>query len=331
MSIVNPTGIIHIDIWYYFLILALGPGSVLYLVLFRARRQRLITAYHETGVKVLGMVTHRKLIVKRGVVTGIEQSRTHHIRYAYKPPGSDMIHIKNYVQVGREHLRRRVMVVVVLPGQPESGVPKFLLPSGASCLESWPGYLGCWAMSLAFLAYSVLVFGLLIAFELQTSTQCKETNHSQKQYTCNVTIADYWEGLLAVLVLGALGAYIQFRCQQSVIPGTVWRKEVCSVTPVVATATPVDSSSSSSWRRYTRMDNRAEIPLAEAAAVLTSDEAAHATITVQSSDAVAVPRCVQQSDDVELVSPGTITAAAVSTISTTTGQETPDDKEAFIV
>jgi hypothetical protein len=163
MSIVNPTGLLYFDVLYYFMIIYLGPGTAFYLLFFRNRENKLMNSYWESGVEILGLVTHRKITILRPSLPP-----KHEICFAYKPPGYDTVYVKDFIVVDAFQFHRRVIPVMILPGQPESGMAKFKL---RTCLGSAPALYGCWVLSIFFVIYCTVVFALLIAFEFETDAQ----------------------------------------------------------------------------------------------------------------------------------------------------------------
>jgi len=281
-SIINPTGYLQLDILYYLLIVGLGPVMGCYLLIFRPKRLALFDAYRHTGVDCLGIITHRKVTIRRGAVTGIEQGRSHQIRFAYKPPGSDVIFIKDFVLVQREQLQRRLIPVVVLPGRPDTGVPTFLI------LPKRNRYFGA-LISAAFTCFSIFVFAALVTyFGLLSGGQSCQTvwadGNGGRVVSCELAPISFLFSIVIVMMLGALGSWLIYLKECDAVPGIVWQT---TTPPPVATATPVETPS---WRQFERMDDRPEIPVAEAVAVLDSEEAAQQAYAVlsSSSDADAI-------------------------------------------
>ena len=216
MSVINPTGSLYLDILYYFLILFFGPGFLWNLILFRPKRNKLHDAYRNSGVETTGLAVHCKVIIRRGGLTRIEHGRHYEMRYAYRAPEEmNTVYIKDYVRVQKQILNQRLFTVVILPGQPSSGVPKFKIPSAP--LHPIKLVL-LYIMALSLFGFCTWVFTLLFALGI--------TNHCTKlgdTYYCSVAALDGLLGLLAVTLIGWGMAYGLHRHLWSEVPGRVWK------------------------------------------------------------------------------------------------------------
>lgn len=168
-----------------------GPVRFFLLLIFYPRQKRLHDAYARSGVECIGLVS--QCIVSRDTEHGNAIS-SRKIRYAYKAPGSETIYIKNFVSV--KERKRWLVKILVLPGQPESGVPDFLLSDNAPPLHC----LG--ALHMASI--------LLTAFCVWLYFQLIETG--DRTY-------DFGQSVVTVLMFGFLFACLIHYFEHRSIPG----------------------------------------------------------------------------------------------------------------
>lgn len=254
MNIVNPTNILYFDIIYYILILSLGPGLLWHLLWFRPKRKKIHDAFLNSGVQTVGLVTHRRITVRRGSITRQELSRTFEMRYAYKAPGSNVVFIKNFVTVRERDLQRRLFAVVVLPGQDSSGVPKFLIED----YTMHPGLLFLlYLMAVSGLLLTVYIFSIL--FALGVTDHCSTRGNER---LCVLTPMDGFFALVTVLLVGICFAWVIHRGRLAKVPGRVWKIAQCS-----QNQNPPQQHASYD---FGRLDDQT-IPMAEAVAILEDD------------------------------------------------------------
>lgn len=259
----HPHQILTLDAFSYCLVLLLGPTLLLTLLIFLPRKQRLHDAYVQSGVECIGIITHRRItywtlsyiwacmMVFASRLLPAQVGRTTRIRYAYKAPGTETVYIKDYVVIKNadSHGRRRLLQVVVLPGQPESGVPKFLLPKKRS-----PGLLvkiTAYLFSSGITLLCIYLFSLLYVLTFDcTDNTCAITRYGLAR---DVTLS-----ITTTLSVGLLIAWFIYLWDRRSIPGRVWRDWTRSTTR--------------SRALHERLTDR-EMTLEEAVAVLNADEA----------------------------------------------------------
>jgi len=193
------------------------------------------------------------VIIRRTSLTRIETSRTYKIRYAYKAPGNDTVYIKDYVTVEKQQLERRLLLVVVLPGQPESGVPKFLLT------EQRPGVVKKTAMyllSIGLILFSINLFALLFALAFNCNNN-----------TCIVTPISLALSTITIMSIGLLFAWLEHLHERCSVPGSVWRERH----HMASSSTPTPTSTTTPRALYENLNDR-QVPMAEAVTVLNADE-----------------------------------------------------------
>ena len=251
---------------YYCLVLFLlflGPCLFWGLLVFHPKTHQLHDEYLLWGVECIGIITHCCITVHRSGLLRLETHRTYQIRFAYKAPGTDTVYIKNYVTVEEQQSERRPLLVVVLPRQPESGVPKFLLS------HHRPGTVKQTAMyllSIGWSLFSIYLFALLFALALN----CENG-------TCFVTPMCFVLSTIFVMSFGFLFAWLEHqqgeRCS---VPGRVWKRQHLTTSTLPATTTTTTPRA-----LYERLNDR-EIPMAEAGTVLNADEE---TLALAAADA----------------------------------------------
>lgn len=273
VSVLNPTGFLYLDILYYCLILFLGPGLFWLLLIFLPKKFELHDAYLQSGVECIGIITHRQVTVRRTSVTRIETSRTYKIRYAYKAPGSDTIYIKDFVTVQKQELERRLVVVVVLPGQPKSGVAKFLLS------ESRPSIfvkIALYLLSIGLILFSIYVFALLFALAFNCTNDI-----------CYITPVSFVLSAVTIMSIGLFFAWVVHLSERESVPGSVWRERHHVAGTRVGTGENTQTTATPR-ALYENLNDR-PVPMAEAVTVLNTDEETLARAAADAGVAIAHP------------------------------------------
>jgi len=244
MSVIEPSGYVYLDILYYFFLVFFGPGLLMDLLFFRSTRHRLHEAYRESGVAIQGLVTNTKITVRRTFLTRIETSRSYQIRYVYKDPASDLLILKDFVHVQSAQLRQRLFEAVLLPGRPDSGVPRFLIPNYSHT------HAILWTVTpILFLAAMML-------------EHC-HTTMATRTRTCYIGISDMVTAVVLVSLLGlAIGYFIHHSAQNSV-PGKVVSRVAMS---------SLAGQQQPEFATRIDLDNLLDMPISMALAVIILDE-----------------------------------------------------------
>lgn len=261
-NLLNPSGYLQIDVLYYLLILVCGPSLLVFLLWFEPKRYSLMQLYRTSGVEIMGVVTHQKLVIYRGTF-GQNRGNTRHIRYAYKPPGTtDCIFFKDFIEVKLQHYHARTFPVVVLPGQDFSGIPKFLVKPERSSMWKLCGIV----VSLAFTGFAWYVFSLIWSYVVLN--HCVEIGYRTE--ICVVKMTDMTCSAFTILLLGTIFAAGWNKHLKSFVPGRIWA--------VFRTTTTV-----------VQHENNVQeiIPFAEVVSVLGSSRASYETFAAE-AEAVVV-------------------------------------------
>lgn len=231
----HPHQTLTLDAFSYCVVLLLGPALLLTLIMFLPRKQKLHDAYAQSGVECIGIITHRCItyctdpymqacvMVFASRLLPAWVGRTTRIRYAYKAPGTKTVYVKDYVVIKNvdSHGSRRLLQVVVLPGQPKSGVPKFLLSKKQS-----PGLL---LKIFAYIFSSGITLLCIYLFSLLYVGTCDCTGS-----TCAITryglVRDVTLSMTTTTSAGLLIAWLVYLWDRRSIPGRVWRDWTRSTT-----------------------------------------------------------------------------------------------------
>lgn len=190
----------------------LGPCWLFYHLIFRQLDLKLHKAYTDSGVQVNAVTTHRHQTIHR--TNFVETRRTYKIRYAYQPPGEDSIFHMDYVEVSEAQFSQRVFPVLVLPGQPGSGIPKSNVRwESQRCNSTFIAVMNV-----------LSVFWTIFLVWLCAADDCKnELGHSYCEtcQTCQVDLEAIGYAVLIATVVGLIGSVCYFYGEKKKISGRV--------------------------------------------------------------------------------------------------------------